>query len=284
MGLRRACSLLLALVLAAGHAVAQPKRIISVNLCADQYLLALADPDQIVALSNNAHNPDLSFFAEKARAYPLVKGDFEKILTLNADLIITNPFWNAQSRSLIEKFDLPILQFESAQTYAGIKDKTREIAAAIGHPERGEKLIENMDTALDDIARQTATLSHRPTALHYQRRGYLTGQNSLISEIMERGGLRNMADDLHTPYVRRIPLELVLQAQPDFILSNVATGAKNDLGSELLDHPAFTRIYGADRRIYLPEPMTMCDGPAFPAAVTHVFNALHEKRHTPPEG
>ncbi|MEZ5876333.1 MAG: hypothetical protein R3D43_00470 [Tepidamorphaceae bacterium] len=42
-----------------------PQRIVSVNMCADQLLLALADPQQIAALSWNATRRLLSFYAAK---------------------------------------------------------------------------------------------------------------------------------------------------------------------------------------------------------------------------
>ena len=37
-----------------GTAHAAPRRIVSLNVCADQYLIALADKGQIAALSSNA--------------------------------------------------------------------------------------------------------------------------------------------------------------------------------------------------------------------------------------
>ena len=44
-----------------------PQRIVSLNLCADQYLLALADRDQIAGLTRNAIDPDMSAAAAQAK-------------------------------------------------------------------------------------------------------------------------------------------------------------------------------------------------------------------------
>ncbi len=45
-----------------------PRRVVSFNVCADQLVIALADPGQIVALSPYARDPAISVVAEKARA------------------------------------------------------------------------------------------------------------------------------------------------------------------------------------------------------------------------
>ena len=61
--------LALAALTLTGTAHAAPRRIVSLNVCADQYLIALADKGQIAALSSNALDPELSAAADKARGY-----------------------------------------------------------------------------------------------------------------------------------------------------------------------------------------------------------------------
>ena len=48
---------------------AAPHRIVSINLCADELLIALADPDQIASLSIYATDPRLSYFADQAEDF-----------------------------------------------------------------------------------------------------------------------------------------------------------------------------------------------------------------------
>ena len=51
-----------------------PRRIVSLNLCADQYLLALADPAQIVALTQYSRDPEMSAEAVRAARLPVTRG------------------------------------------------------------------------------------------------------------------------------------------------------------------------------------------------------------------
>ena len=58
----------------AAAAADPPRRIVSFNVCADQLVVALADPSQIVALSPYAADPMTSVVADKARAFPASAG------------------------------------------------------------------------------------------------------------------------------------------------------------------------------------------------------------------
>jgi len=51
-----------ALICFSGAAMGSPQRIVSTNLCADQYLIALADKSQIAGLTLFARDPSLSFY------------------------------------------------------------------------------------------------------------------------------------------------------------------------------------------------------------------------------
>ena len=72
----------------ASSAADPPKRIASFNVCADQLVVALADPGQIVGLSPYASDPAISTVAEKARAFPRLPLQAEAMVPLAPDLIL----------------------------------------------------------------------------------------------------------------------------------------------------------------------------------------------------
>ena len=57
-------------------------------ICADQLVLALADPEQIAGLSPYAADPSLSVVAEKARAFPRLDWQAESTIALGPDLVL----------------------------------------------------------------------------------------------------------------------------------------------------------------------------------------------------
>ena len=78
----------LALCCAALPAAAKPQRVVSINLCADQLLVALAAPGQIAALSPLARDKRLSYVAGAARSLPVHRGTAEDIVKTQADLVL----------------------------------------------------------------------------------------------------------------------------------------------------------------------------------------------------
>ena len=63
-------------------------------MCADELLLALADPDQIVGLSPYAADRSMSFMAAKAANYRHDAAEAETVVDLHPDLVLAGSFTN----------------------------------------------------------------------------------------------------------------------------------------------------------------------------------------------
>ncbi len=161
-----------------------------------------------------------------------------------------------------------IVTVPPANSYADIAAQVRDIAAAVGHPERGAAMIARMDAELAVIP---ATGKGR-VAADYQRRGYPSGGGTLMDEMMRRVGLVNLATKLGRPALSNLSLEEIVAARPDFLITG--GGPAKDVGSQMLDHPAIAAI----PRLRLPGALADCGGPSFPAAVKTLSDQLAHKR------
>ncbi|MFN3609111.1 MAG: ABC transporter substrate-binding protein [Hyphomonas sp.] len=247
------------------YADSPPQRIVSLNLCADQYLLELADPAQVAALTHNARNPALSFGADKAMGWPVSDGNGEELMVLRPDLVIASRIRRPEIRAFLETQKIPVLEIEPVHTFEDIRVQTKLIATAIGVPEKGAQMIAQMERRL--AAAKASTPADKPTAAHYQRRGYLSGQATLMSEIMIWAGLENIAGRMGARRTQHVSMEVLVAAQPEILVSGTPTPGENDIGKEVLNHPALTSLYAKARWIEIPEALTVCGGPSFPAAV-----------------
>ncbi|RDE05639.1 ABC transporter substrate-binding protein [Sphingomonas aracearum] len=249
----------LCLLLGAAPAAVRPQRIVSLNLCADGYLLALADRGQIAALTQLATDPDMSWGARQARGLRTIRGSAEDVLALRPDLILASPGKRRETMAQLRGRSIATLDLAPAESFAAITAQVREVAVAVGHPERGEALIARMAAAL---ARVPRGVGRGRVAAYYQRRGYLTGTGTLIDELMGRVGLVNLATRLGKPSLARMSLEEMARARPDFLI--VETGAERvvDQGTEMLQHPILAGI----PRLRLAQAWTVCGGPGYVAA------------------
>lgn len=233
----------------------RPQRIVSLNMCADQLVLALADRSQIAGLTRNAAKPELSAEASKARGLRILGTSAEEILEIEPDLVVGVPARRTEIMTALAGQGYNMLDLKSADTLEDIHASIRQMAAAVGHPARGEAMIAQMQ---GELARIPAGGRGR-IAAYYQRRGYMTGTGTLIDDLMTRMGLVNLAAKLGKPPLAQVSLEEMVAAQPDFLIVESATDRVTDQGTEMLHHPALRAI----PRISIPQAWTVCGGPAY---------------------
>ncbi|ODP37985.1 iron ABC transporter [Sphingomonas turrisvirgatae] len=234
---------------------ARPQRVVSLNLCADQLLVPLADRDQIAALNMNARDRWMSAVAAQARGHRLIRGSAEEVLALAPDLIVGAPAFRTDALRRMSGRAYPALELPPANSYAEIRAQIGELASALGHPDRGHRLVARMDAALAGMK----AMGRGRVAAYYQRRGYLTGTGTLVDALMTRAGLVNIAAKLGKPALSRLSLEQIIAARPDVLIVEEDSQALDDQGAQMLQHTALRHI----PRIVLPQAWTVCGGPAF---------------------
>ncbi|WP_313803386.1 ABC transporter substrate-binding protein [Sphingobium sp.] len=247
-----------------GAAPVPPKKIVSLNTCADQYVLALADPGQIAALSPYGHDPELSAAVGKARGFRTLKRPGEEVLAIRPDLLLGFPSGDSVVGAPPGRSGT--LGLASADGYPMILTQIRQVAAAVGHPERGEALIARMNRDLAALPRPR----RGGVAAYYQRRGYMTGTGTLVDDLMKRAGLVNLAGKLGKPALSQLSLEEMVAARPDWLIVESGSEKVVDQGTEMLHHP----ILRAIPRIRVPQAWTVCGGPAYVEAARNIVAQL----------
>jgi len=276
--LRLAVFHLAALHLAAPALADAPRRVVSFNQCGDQLVLALADPGQIAGLSPYAADPSLSAVAEKARAFPRLDWQAESTIALGPDLVLIGQNDRPVTKHILRAQGLRMYEIALIDDFDTARRQIVEVAAVLGHPERGEKLLAEFDAArarLHAVQKPPFT-----TALLVNRGGYTAGVRSLAAALLAEAGLKP-PPGAPAGYGGYVPLERLLTLRPDLIvLNNLPTGAK-DQGSYNLSHPALDALYPPDRRIVLPPRYTICGGAALVEAFDYLAALLTRLAQSP---
>jgi len=267
---------LLALLPATFAAAAPPERIVSINLCTDALLLALANPSQIVDLSPYATDPTLSYLATSAAVFRHDAGDAETVVGLDPDLVLAGRFTKLATRDMLTRLGYRVVLLDAPRSIAQSVDQIREVADLVGYPARADSLIANIDAARQRAAAE-APPSH-PTAAVYQRRGYVTGADTLTGELMGIAGFTNAGGTLAGQTGGFVPLEKLVEDRPDYLIVASVDPPAEDQGSALLAHPALKRLYPPARRIVLPQRLTVCGGPSLPAALDRLAEEARRVR------
>jgi len=249
----------------AGAAAAGPSRIVSINLCADELLVALADPGQVAALSITATDPRLSYVAEAAKAYRHDAAEAETVVELDPDLVLAGRFTKRATRDMLAALGYRVVLLDPARSIDESIAQIRRIAELVGHPERGEALVARIEAARAKAAEAAPAV--RPTAAVYQRRGYVTGSGTLTGDLLDAVGFANSGGALVGDVGGFVPLERLVATPPNFLVVTSFSAGADDQGSALLAHPALAALYPPQKRITLPERLTVCGGPSLPEAI-----------------
>ena len=100
-------------------------RVASINICTDQLLLALADPEQIVGLSPYSRDAARSWAAEAAKRYPQLSGEAEDVLILKPDIVVAGRFTKRATRELLKEKGLRVVEFDAARSLDDAKRQIR---------------------------------------------------------------------------------------------------------------------------------------------------------------
>jgi iron complex transport system substrate-binding protein len=251
---------LVACLVAAGISAAEatPRRIVSLNLCADQLVLALADRSQIAALSSLARDARVSAAAEAARDIPQTGGSAEEALALAPDLVLLGPLDRLGTGRVLAARGLRVERLPLPASLAEAAALVRHTAALLGHPERGEALARQLDLPPSQDERWVS-------ALPYERRGYAAGPHSILGELAARAGFRHAAPG--TGLGGFVSLETVVARRPDVLILGEGAPGAADQGAAMLAHPALARLYPPSKRVVVPDALTLCPGPGFVAAL-----------------
>jgi iron complex transport system substrate-binding protein len=260
------------LALALMPAAAQPRRIVSINACTDQLLFKLA-PERIAALSTYAADPTLSLYADEvlASCAPLIRGNVEEVLKRKPDLVLAGGWTRRVTRDRLKQEGVHVEEFAAPNTVEEVRASIRRMAGLLGEDARGEAML----GGIDDAVSRAADVSGRGlSALQFQRRGFTSGEGTLLGDIFRKLGLRNAAAPLGIRSVGRAPLETVLKTRADLLILLEADGDAPDQGTALLHHPALLAAYPPERRLVLASRLTVCGGPAIAVALDRLGEAL----------
>ncbi len=241
-----------------GAAAVELPRIASMNVCTDQLLLTLADPEQILGLSRYARDRLQSWAANDARRYRILSGGAEDILVIRPDIVVASLFDKRSTRELLKEKGLHLAEFGVPRSLDEVKDQIREMGAIVQHPDRAAAEIARLDAAIAQARQAVARKRYR--VLPLSRRGWVSGSESLLSSLLTETGLFNAAGELGVAFGGFASLEAIVNLKPDFIVVSDAGDTAEDDGRAFLLHPALERFYPPSKRIVVPDRLTVCGG------------------------
>jgi iron complex transport system substrate-binding protein len=188
----------------------------SIDYCADQYVLALADLDQVKGVSPLARQA-FSYHREPAARVPTLEPTSEAVLHAAPEVVVR--FWGGNRRmvELLGRRGVETVNVVYGHRSETILANLERVGAAIDRRAAARRLIA-------DHRRRIAALEARPAlglrALYLTPSGTTGGAGTDVDAMLALAGLDNMASDLGYSGWATVSLESLIASPPDVFIGS----------------------------------------------------------------
>lgn len=228
-----------------------PERIISLSPAATEVIDAVGADDLLIAVDTQTP-PTLTELADLP-LIDMMNIDVESIIAMQPDLMIVTPvtmFAAADAVGQIEDAGAEILELPSETSIAEIEGSIQKVANAVGEGQRGQALVTEMQSEIDEIRQRSQAITDRRSVLFEISPApdiFSTGSDTFMNEMIEIVGATNVLAD-QSGWVP-VTEEAAIVANPDVILTNV--NFIDDPVNEVLSRPGFTNVNAVqNHRVY----------------------------------
>lgn len=208
-----------------------PSRIVSLDYCADQYVLRFAKRENILALSIDA-DKRFSYLRDEAKGLVQVRPRAADVLALEPDLIVRSYGGGPGVAAFMESAGVPVVQIGFPQNIEEVRDEVLRVGAKLGQPQEARDLVADMDQRLAALAEGHAK---SPKALYMTPGGVTAGAGTMIHELMTKAGLANFQDKAGW---HPIPLERLAYEHPEMVVAAFFESEAGDLRNwSAMRHP-----------------------------------------------
>lgn len=249
---------LAALVLmAAAPAAATPARVVSLNLCTDEYLLLTAPRGRIASISRLGADRQETPLAPRARGLATNTGQLGDVLGQRPDLVLTMG-GDRQAAALAGRLGIRLVALPYPASPADVVAQVRQVAALVGNAPAGEGFARTM-------AALAATAPAARPGLMIGGSGLAPAMDGLTAGWLRLAGVNQMR-------AGQISLEQLLAAPPPLLIRNIYRPGQVSGPQAWSQHPALRRL--AVRQLDADGRAFLCGGAAMPAEIARLRRAL----------
>ena len=257
-----AISLAVALLGQPTPALAQPRRVVSLNLCTDELLILLADPAQIASVTHLSQSPAETPLWRRARRHAGNDGSLLSVAAMRPDLVVTMGGGARDRVRVAQRLGFATLDLPFAQSLVDVERSIVRLAAALGRPAAGATLLRQMESLKRSAPRGSVD------TIWLGGGGRTVAATGLEAQWMRLAGLRQ-----RSILGDRVTLEQLMARPPRLLLRSDYRQGQYSGAQRWLSHPAARRP-ARSRSLQTDGRLWTCMGPLLIAETLRLRRAL----------
>lgn len=236
------------------HTADKP-RVVSLDFCADQLVLALAADEQIVALSPDAKKA-FSFFRKRANKFPTHTNELDELLFLRPDLVFASNADASIAVRTLARQGVGIFSLNTPSLSDFSTLRLVDAGMALNNLQKAQLIDRTARLMLSDL-HSDATLP--VPGLYMSPSGITSGAGTFIDEVLNLAGIDNVVARQGIKGWSQLDLEILIVEQPQVIVTSFFD---NQVGHQeswrFAAHPAVKKILKNALVIDVPSRLLSC--------------------------
>ena len=187
------------------------QKIVSLDLCADQFVLKYAGANDEIYLSPDA-TKKFSYMRDHAKNHSWGRPRSEAILAIQPDLVVRAYGGTPRLLEFLQRTGISTFQLGFASSLSDVRAENERVSEFFDQPEKGKRAIAEIEERRSPVQ---PTKSRR--VLYITAGGFTAGPGTLIDDIITAAGYENFQNE---PGWQSLPLEALAYEKPDFIAAS----------------------------------------------------------------
>ena len=228
-----------------------PNAIVSTTLCADGYVHAFPDLELRLAALSWQSKSALSLTPEHLRSLPQTDSDPERAILWQDTIQISSSGGSGD------------IDLKWGETFETVWENLALISKELGPPDPSPSLKARL--------KLTTRAPLSPKVLYLDRSGATAGPKTFVDEVITAAGAINV---VQTPGWQSPDIEMLMQYDPDIIVSSFMDSDYSGINDRALRHKALSQKIASLPQIQIPGKYWPCAGPGLVDAVEHLSKSL----------
>lgn len=258
----------------------QARRVVTLGGAVTEIVYALGQEDRLVARdSTSSHPPEVLDLPDVGYVRALSP---EGVLSVEPDLIVAiEGSGPPETMEVLRAASVPVVTVSEGYDATAIMEKITAVADALGVPDKGTRLAEQVRSELEAAVASGRNDSPPRVLFILSLQGgriLAAGTGTAAEGIISLSGGVNALGGFNG--YQQVSEEAVLLAAPDVILMMNRSGSHSINNEDILDHPVLGRTPAAETGAIVRQPglLLLGFGPRTPEAVTNLSDAFRRAR------
>lgn len=200
----------------------KPRRIVSLNVSADEVLLDLVDNTRLAALSALSDDPGICSAAEKAKHISgrVYGNNIEGILIYQPDLVIV-PNYDSNTINALRSSGLKTYVYKTPSNMDEIFRFIKDLGDVTGETEKYGQMAATLKQRLEKVRStvNAAVAEDKKLSVMMLSFNGPIGMKGTFSDVCYYAGVKNCLADIDIPFQNELSQEKMLELDPDIIVT-----------------------------------------------------------------